>query len=125
MRLRVGGGAGLGGDVRARRPACAHSHLAPIPSQLALRLTVALDVDDLTAGWLATLESVALDATGAVDVRREEARGKRAPWAVVLPHASVSERHARLAFGGGRWSVTDVGSTNGTFLNYRQLKQGE
>ena len=125
MRLRVGGGAGRGGDVRARRPRARTLILPPSPLQLALRLTVALDVDDLTAGWLATLESVALDATGAVDVRREEARGKRAPWAVVLPHASVSERHARLAFGGGRWSVTDVGSTNGTFLNYRQLKQGE
>ena len=35
----------------------------------------------------------------------------------VLPHATVSARHARLAFHHAQWWVDDLQSTNGTKLN--------
>lgn len=35
----------------------------------------------------------------------------------VIPDASVSGRHARLEFDGVTWVLTDLGSTNGTWLN--------
>jgi len=34
-----------------------------------------------------------------------------------IDHAEVSRQHARLTFSGGRWELTDLGSTNGTALN--------
>ena len=35
---------------------------------------------------------------------------------VVLPDGSVSSRHAALELRAGRWLLTDIGSTNGTFI---------
>ncbi len=34
-----------------------------------------------------------------------------------LPDTSVSRHHAELRFGGGRWAITDLDSTNGVFIN--------
>ena len=39
----------------------------------------------------------------------------------VIPDASVSGRHARVEFDGVAWAVTDLGSTNGTWLNGDRL----
>ena len=39
----------------------------------------------------------------------------------VIPDASVSGRHARVEFDGVSWAVTDLGSTNGTWLNGDRL----
>jgi pSer/pThr/pTyr-binding forkhead associated (FHA) protein len=45
----------------------------------------------------------------------------RAPAStVVLDDAYVSDHHAKVFLSGDEWCVTDLGSTNGTFLN--QLK---
>ncbi len=38
--------------------------------------------------------------------------------------AAVSEKHAELRWEGTRWTVTDVGSSNGTVLNGRKLSEG-
>lgn len=38
-----------------------------------------------------------------------------------IDHPLVSRRHARIERAGSQWSVTDLGSTNGTYVNGRRL----
>lgn len=44
---------------------------------------------------------------------------------VVLTDASVSRRHARIQLEGDRWTVTDLGSTNGVRVNGKDVRAGE
>src|SRR5262245_3454358 len=41
----------------------------------------------------------------------------------MLPKGNVSKRHARLVFRDGRFIVTDMNSTNGTYVNRRRISQ--
>jgi pilus assembly protein CpaF len=41
----------------------------------------------------------------------------------MLPKGNVSKRHARLIFRDGRFIVTDLNSTNGTYVNRRRISQ--
>jgi pilus assembly protein CpaF len=43
---------------------------------------------------------------------------------LMLPKGNVSKRHARLIFRDGRVIVTDLKSTNGTYVNGRKIAQG-
>ena len=40
---------------------------------------------------------------------------------IVLPHATVSSRHAALTLDGAQWVLDDLGSSNGTLLNGQRL----
>ena len=40
---------------------------------------------------------------------------------VLLPKGNVSKRHARLIVRDGRYIVTDLKSTNGTYVNHRRI----
>jgi hypothetical protein len=42
---------------------------------------------------------------------------------IPLDDKRISRYHARLRFSGGHWTLSDVGSTNGTFVNGKQIKQ--
>src|SRR6202167_3488395 len=42
---------------------------------------------------------------------------------LTLPKGNVSKRHARLLFREGRFIVTDLKSTNGTYVNGRKIAQ--
>ncbi|RYD04592.1 hypothetical protein N752_14560 [Desulforamulus aquiferis] len=43
--------------------------------------------------------------------------GRRDSCDIVLLDSSISRRHAQLEPAGGRYWLTDLGSTNGTYLN--------
>ena len=57
----------------------------------------------------------------AADTPLEIGRGTRHPIAGVVAHGNISRLHARIERTGGGLSVTDLASTNGTFLNGRRL----
>src|SRR6187431_684790 len=40
---------------------------------------------------------------------------------LMLPKGNVSKRHARLLYRDGRFIVTDLNSTNGTYVNRRRI----
>src|ERR1700755_1117184 len=42
---------------------------------------------------------------------------------LMLPKGNVSKRHARLLYRDGRFIVTDLKSTNGTYVNGRKIAQ--
>ncbi|MDB4966180.1 MAG: sensory box protein/sigma-54 dependent DNA-binding response regulator [Myxococcales bacterium] len=43
--------------------------------------------------------------------------GRGADCTVALPDTRASRRHVELAFAGGRWTITDLGSRNGTYVD--------
>jgi hypothetical protein len=58
---------------------------------------------------------IALDGGGALIGRSRDCD-------VVVSDASVSRHHARIQLDGGAWVLGDLGSTNGTRINERQLR---
>lgn len=48
--------------------------------------------------------------------------GRSPACEVVLDDDSVSDRHARLAYEAGAWTVTDLGSTNGTAVEGTRIE---
>ncbi len=47
--------------------------------------------------------------------------GREAGNTIVINDAEVSRKHAQLMFQGGKYIVTDIGSTNGTFVNGQRV----
>jgi protease PrsW len=61
-------------------------------------------------------EEIAFILTG-----REVSVGRTLNNGFVVEHPSVSKRHARLAAAGGGYAVSDLDSSNGTFVNGRRV----
>lgn len=59
-----------------------------------------------------------------LDRRRAIEVGRDAGCALLLTDASVSRRHARLAFVDGELRVEDLGSRNGTRVNGKDVREG-
>ncbi len=49
--------------------------------------------------------------------------GRRSDMAIILNDEFVSNEHSLIAFRDGRWWLSDVASTNGTYLNGERLNQ--
>ncbi|MEI7846193.1 MAG: FHA domain-containing protein [Chloroflexota bacterium] len=49
--------------------------------------------------------------------------GREADNGIVINDAEVSRKHTQLVFQGGKFIVTDLGSTNGTFINSKRLTE--
>ena len=47
--------------------------------------------------------------------------GREPPADVCVPEQAVSRQHARIAFDGTRWILSDLGSRNGTYLDGRRI----
>jgi DNA-binding NtrC family response regulator len=69
------------------------------------------------SGRQPTLGAIALE-NGSIEVGRGEVGG------VAINDGAVSRRHARVAFDGRRWTIQDLGSRNGTFVDGSAV-QGE
>ena len=54
--------------------------------------------------------------------RRRIGRGPKGNT-VCLKDASVSQRHAEVVWTGAEWTLTDVGSSNGTLLNGEEQRE--
>lgn len=70
--------------------------------------------------------AAAIERTVEVDSGRPSLiLGREAGADIPLPFNTISARHARLSRAGDEWSLADVGSANGTFLEERRLRVGE
>ena len=43
----------------------------------------------------------------------------------LVAHKTVSRQHAKVIFEGGEWTIEDLDSTNGTYINGRKLEAGQ
>lgn len=59
------------------------------------------------------------------DVRNGAVIGRHERCAISIPVSYISEEHAKFTFSDGQAFLTDLDSSNGTFVNDRQLKAGE
>lgn len=51
--------------------------------------------------------------------------GRRSDCDIVVPEATVSGAHAELRWQNGSWSVTDLGSTNGTYVDHSYERRSQ
>lgn len=98
---------------------------AVVPSAVQGQMATEMATSDGAAGGgrLTLLEAAAVDGNPGrvVPLRDNLTIGRRPPADVVLQDDAVSGRHARLAWRGGEWTVEDLESTNGTYVNGERL----
>jgi hypothetical protein len=51
--------------------------------------------------------------------------GRKAGVDLVLPEPTVSSRHAEIHFKGGQWTVVDLSSQNGTYVDAKRINANE
>jgi ABC transport system ATP-binding/permease protein len=66
---------------------------------------------------------VRADGRGALLGEGELVIGRSSYCSLVLEHASVSRVHASIRLTNGRIEITDLGSSNGTFVRGRRIKE--
>lgn len=74
---------------------------------------------------MAILKAISEEIKGLeVEINRDEvALGRSDGNTLVVPHASVSGRHCSIQRDGRKYTVKDLGSTNGTRLNNRSVQE--
>ena len=103
----MGGAAATGGAIGAAASIAANMANARANQAPAQPLAQLIDV--------VTRETLQVNAAHCI-IGRE-----RAAADVVLRDPNVSRRHAELTFTGSDWSIEDLNSTNGTFVNNRRI----
>ena len=103
----MGGAAATGGAIGAAASIAANMANARTNQAPAQPLAQLIDV--------VTRETLEVNAAHCI-IGRE-----RAAADVVLRDPNVSRRHAELTFTGSDWSIEDLNSTNGTFVNNRRI----
>jgi hypothetical protein len=89
--------------------------LAPTNDTATGALHLHITLGERTFNW-------SLAEANAILGRRDPATG-RVPDLDLWPDTAVSRRHARITYRTGRYYLTDLGSTNGTEVNGRELRQ--
>lgn len=94
----------------------------------ATRAVSSLTADRLGMGSQRKAELVVLDERGEAKDRISITKapvtvGRMSTNDIVLSDSNVSRRHAELRNEGGRWTVADLGSTNGTLVNGKLAKE--
>jgi pSer/pThr/pTyr-binding forkhead associated (FHA) protein len=69
--------------------------------------------------------AAAIERTVEVDAGPALTLGREAGADIPLPFNTISARHARLSRDGEGWSLADLGSANGTFVDDRRLAVGQ
>ena len=90
-----------------------------------LRGTMATAVQRLGGVFAGDDERLTLLALDWTAEPQELLVGRSSRCEVVLSHPTVSRRHARLILRDGRWVLQDLGSTNGSRLNGRQVGRAQ
>lgn len=103
----MGGAAATGGAIGAAASIAANMANARANQTPAQPLAQLIDV--------VTREALEVNAAHCI-IGRE-----RAAADVILRDPNVSRRHAELTFTGSDWSIEDLNSTNGTFVNNRRI----
>ena len=103
----MGGAAATGGAIGAAASIAANRANARANQAPAQPLAQLIDV--------VTREALEVNAAHCI-IGRE-----RAAADVILRDPNVSRRHAELTFTGSDWSIEDLNSTNGTFVNNRRI----
>lgn len=103
----MGGAAATGGAIGAAASIAANMANARANQAPAQPLAQLIDV--------VTREALEVNAAHCI-IGRE-----RAAADVILRDPNVSRRHAELTFTGSDWSIEDLNSTNGTFVNNRRI----
>lgn len=103
----MGGAAATGGAIGAAASIAANMANARANQAPAQPLAQLIDV--------VTREALEINAAHCI-IGRE-----RAAADVILRDPNVSRRHAELTFTGSDWSIEDLNSTNGTFVNNRRI----
>ena len=103
----MGGAAATGGAIGAAASIAANMANARTNQAPAQPLAQLIDV--------VTRETLEVNAAHCI-IGRE-----RAAADVILRDPNVSRRHAELTFTGSDWSIEDLNSTNGTFVNNRRI----
>ena len=106
----MGGAAATGGAIGAAASIAANMANARANQAPAQPLAQLIDV--------VTREALEVNAAHCI-IGRE-----RAAADVILRDPNVSRRHAELTFTGSDWSIEDLNSTNGTFVNNRRITRG-
>ena len=71
------------------------------------------------------LRLVGMDGAGSLNVESGSIIGREAEgMEIFAKQQTVSRRHARITLDGTQWMVEDLGSTNGTWVNERQIPIG-
>ncbi len=58
-------------------------------------------------------------------IQSEKMLGRSAENAICIPHKRLSRRHARLFLEGTTWTVEDLNSTNGVFVNEKKVSRAQ
>ncbi|MEJ2870640.1 FHA domain-containing protein [Actinomycetospora sp. OC33-EN08] len=125
---RGAGGGHPAGAGQQRRPELGPGggRRVPGPVALATRVTAAVPkLRTLVAGAGPRATLVVEDAAGTrltdTDLTRTVELGRDPAAGLVVDHPGVSWRHVRLSPERGGWTVTDLGSTNGTRVDGRRI----